>query len=457
MKSKLRNLFRQVEWSCLNQLYKPILVIILGVHSLAASAQNVKVLSLSEAVDLGVRNSKNLKLAQSKIDQAIVRYHQALDSRLPTGSVSYTYNHAEILANKVQLTPEQQPIILPKRADAAIGIAGLQEVLFAGNKLRYARESTQLLTDIARLDADKDQEEIVYNITNAYYNLYKLQQSKKVVDQNLQAIDRQIKQAQRFFEQGIVTKNDVLRFQLQRSNVELSGVDLETNRKIVVYNLGILLDLPDNTDLQTEELQNPVNEAPALATFMETAFANRQELKSLSLNSQVADLNIKSIKADAMPTVLVGTNAYYVNLKGPFLPQTNGYIAPVTAAATVAWNFDRIWQNKNKISEARIQKTQLDITRDLTTDQVKTEVNQNYQNYVKALERIKILETSIVQARENDRTTASQYQNKVATATERVDAQSELFQAQINLELARADAQIAYYTLLKSTGKISQK
>ncbi|MDQ3292471.1 MAG: TolC family protein, partial [Bacteroidota bacterium] len=101
--------------------------------------------------------------------------------------------------------------------------------------------------------------------------------------------------------------------------------------------------------------------------------------------------------------------------------------------------------------------SQIEISRDLLTDQVKTEVNQNYQNYVKALERIKILETAITQARENDRTTASQYQNKVATATERVDAQSELFQAQINLELARADAQIAYYTLLKSTGKISQK
>jgi outer membrane protein len=47
----------------------------------------------------------------------------------------------------------------------------------------------------------------------------------------LATIDAQIHQSQRFFEQGLVTKNDVLRFQLQRSNVELTGIDLESNRK----------------------------------------------------------------------------------------------------------------------------------------------------------------------------------------------------------------------------------
>ncbi|RDC61757.1 TolC family protein [Adhaeribacter pallidiroseus] len=445
------------EWKQAFWYRRLVVIILLSGYALVAPAQNAQVISLSQAVDLGVRNSKNLKLAQSRIDQAISRYNQAQDSRLPTGSVSYTYNHAEILTNKLQLTPEADPFYLPKHADAAIGTAGLQEIIFAGNKLRYARESTQVLTDIARLDAEKDQEEIVYNITNAYYNLYKLQQSKKVVDQNLQAIDRQIKQAQRFFEQGIVTRNDVLRFQLQRSNVELSAVDLETNRKIVVYNLNILLGLPENTDLQTEQLPAYNRQTPALNTFMESALANRQELKSLALNGQMAELNIKSLKADVQPTVLVGANAYYLNLKGPFLPKANSFLTPLTASATIAWNFDNLWLNKNKVSEARIQKTQTDISRDLVTDQVKTEVNQNYQNYAKALERIRILETAIVQAQENDRTTASQYQNKVATATERVDAQTELFQAQINLELARADAEIAYYTLLKSTGKISQK
>jgi outer membrane protein TolC len=123
----------------------------------------------------------------------------------------------------------------------------------------------------------------------------------------------------------------------------------------------------------------------------------------------------------------------------------------------VAWNFDTLWLNKNKEQEARIQKNQISITRDITTDQVKTEVQQHYQQYLEALNRIKILETAIAQAQENEKTMASRYTNNVATATERVDAQTQLYQALINMELARADAGLAYYTLLKSTGSSYQK
>ena len=67
-----------------------------------------------------------------------------------------------------------------------------------------------------------------------------------------------------------------------------------------------------------------------------------------------------------------------------------------------------------------------------------------------------MLETSIAQATENDRLLESKYKNNIASATDRIDAETLLYQAKINLELAKADARLAYYTLLKSTGKITQ-
>ncbi|MFB9862680.1 TolC family protein [Rufibacter immobilis] len=419
-------------------------------------AQEAKRLNLQEAVQLGLQNSKTLKLSQTKIEQAVSRFNQVRDEALPKGSVSYTYNHAEIPSNILQMSKEADPIYLPKRANAFLGTLSLQEVIFAGNKLKYARESTDLMTQVARLDAEKDKEEIAYHITTAYFNLYKLQQSKKVVAQNLEAINRQIKQSQRFFEQGIVTKNDVLRFQLQRSNVELTGADLETNRKIMVYNLNVLLGLPEATDLMVEELATPDGRTTSLTAYIDSALTNRTELQALTLNAKAADYNIKSIQADALPALVAAADAYHINPSGSFIPPKNGALAVGTIGLTAAWNFDRLWTNKNKLSEARIQRAQVDLTRALTTDQLKTEVNQNYQKYLLALNKIDLLQTSIAQAEENDRSEASRYTNKVATATERIDAQTQLFQSLINLELAKADAGLAYYSLLKSTGNIIQ-
>jgi outer membrane protein TolC len=75
---------------------------------------------------------------------------------------------------------------------------------------------------------------------------------------------------------------------------------------------------------------------------------------------------------------------------------------------------------------------------------------------VDAQDKIKLLQTSIDQAGENNKILESKYQSNVASATDRADAETLLYQAQINLELAKADAGLAYYTLLKSTGKLNK-
>ncbi|RZM30028.1 MAG: TolC family protein [Pedobacter sp.] len=418
-------------------------------------AQNVKKLSLPEAIELGLSNSKNLKLSQSRIDEAVSRLAQVKDNALPSASASFLYNHAEIPTNTLSIGGGD-PIHLPKRADAFVGTAAVEELIYNGGKLKYAEASTRLLTEVARLDADKSREEISYAIINTYYSLFKVLQSKKVISQNLDAIDSQLKQSQRFFEQGIVTKNDVLRFQLQQANVSLIGMEIENNRRIINYNLDILLGLAEDTDIEITDPDYTLKATAPLSAYLEMAMTGRQELKQLDLQNKVADVNIKSVKANTLPTVGVGANLYYINPSGSFVPPVNQFIMPVTIGANVSWNISNLWTNKNKVSEARIQQKTLIIQKDILEDQVKTEINKNYQDYQFAVGKIHILETSIAQAEENDHLLASKYKNNVASAIDRIDAETLLYQAKINLELAKADAGLAYYTLLKSTGKTAQ-
>jgi len=440
-------------------LKKPTLIkLLLLVFLLAPAllkAQNVKQLSLQEAIDLGIANSKNLKLSQQKIDEAVAKLAVVKDNALPSASASFMYNHAEIPTNILQIG-EGNPIRLPSRADAFVGTAAVQELVYGGGKLKYAQESTKLLKEIALLDADKNKEEVSYAVVNGYFSLYKLQQSKSVVAQNLAAIATQLKQAQRFYEQGIVTKNDVLRFQLQQANVSLTAMEIENNIKIVNYNLDILLGLSENTTITLENVDDTVPQLSSFATYLNAALANRQELQQFDLQHKAADYNIKTIKANTLPTVGLGANLYYVNPSGNFIPSNQQFIMPVTLGATISWNIGSLWTNKNKVAEAKVQQLETDTQKDIFTDNVKTELNKNYQNYQLALQKIEVLETSIAQATENDRLLASKYQNNIASATDRIDAETLLYQAKINLELAKADAKLAYYTLLKSTGKITK-
>lgn len=417
-------------------------------------AQATKNLTLQQAIDLGVANSKNLKLSQNKINQSIARLAVVKDNALPSANASFLYNHAEIPTNTLSIGGGN-PIYLPNRADAFVGTAAVQEVIYAGGKYKYAQESTKILTDVAKLDADKNKEEVSYAIINTYFSLFKVMQSKKVVAQNLESIASQLKQAQRFFEQGIVTKNDVLRFQLQQANVSLTELEIENNRKIINYNLDILLGLPEETEIAIAENELPLQTVQPLSNYISSAFTNRQELQQLDLQNKVADYNIKTTKANTRPTFGVGANLYYINPSGGFIPASEQFIVPITVGATVSWNVASLWNNKNKVAEAKIQQQEIGLQKEVLSDNVKTELNRNYQNYQLAIKKISVLETSIAQATENDRLLASKYKNNIASVTDRIDAETLLYQAKINLELAKADAKLAYYTLLKSTGKIS--
>ncbi|MBE7178763.1 MAG: TolC family protein, partial [Mucilaginibacter polytrichastri] len=221
-----------------------------------ASFAQQKPLALNEAIKLGIANSKSLKLSQAKVNEAVSRYKQTLDQALPKASVSYMYSQAYFLNSGFKLpgTPDSSAFRLPDHATAQIGTASVQEMIYAGGKLRYAKQSTELLTRAAKLDVDKNHDEVVFSIINQYFTLIKIAQSQQILAENTKSVDRQLKQSKRFFEQGLVTKNDVLRLQLERANISIDSTELSANHNIANYNFNILLGLPESTEIVVNPL-----------------------------------------------------------------------------------------------------------------------------------------------------------------------------------------------------------
>lgn len=437
----------------LKSILKTSLLAILIFAPFLNYAQEAKAITIDEAITLGLANSKTLRLSQSKVDQAVSVYKQTLDKALPSAKASAIYNHAEIPAHVLQLGPGD-PIRLPSSADAFIGTLSIQELIFAGNKLKYAKESTDLLKKIAELDVDKNKDDITLSIIDSYLNLYKLEASRKVIEQNIGALDTQLKQTQRFFDQGLVTKNDVLRLQLQRSNILLTSLDLDRNEHIVNYNLAILLGLNENAKLSTVAPIMKQNSEMTFNSYVASAMLNREELKQSDFRKEVAEKNILSLKADQLLTLGAGLGAYYVNPSGKIIPPQNQFITPLTLGLTLSWDIGSLWSNKNKVAEATIQKTETEITKSIVLDNIKLDIKRNYENYIQSLNRIEVISGAIDQAVENDKIVQSKYTNNIASITDRLDADVQLFQTKINLEIAKADAQIAYYNLLKSAGQL---
>jgi len=431
------------------------LALLLTIFSAEAQTRTI---SLDEAVRLGVQNSKQLKLSQNKIDQAVSQLEQAKDETLPTAKVSAGYSHALMLSRSFALPSsdgsDPKSMKFPFDNTLYQSTLSINQPIINGHRFRYAKESANLLIQSSKLDAEKDKDEIVYNVINAYINFYKIQQNEKIIAQNLEDVDQKLTEIKKYESQGLATKNDVLRFQLQKSNIQLQQIELDNNRKVVNYNLNILLGLPENTTVQVQDVVYKLDMNDRPEVYMKQALQDRKEFGSLNYQDKIADVNIRKVHDEKMPTVGVGGNLYYINPSKKLIPSNATYLAPFVVGINASWDITGFFRNKNKLTEANLQKQEVAASRDLLTDQVKMDVNRSYTQYQQALEKIKVLNDAVVQATENERITESKYKNNLVTTTDRIDAQTLLYESRLNLELAKADATAAYYTLLKTTGHI---
>lgn len=421
------------------------------------SAQT-KALSLRDAVAMGIQNSKALKLAAHEIEQALAQVEQAKDASLPSAAISLSYNHALMLSQSFSLPAangnDPQKLSLPFDNTLYQSTLSISQPIFAGNRFHYARQSATLLLQMSRLNADADKDEVVFAIIQSYINYYKLRQNQKILAQNLEDVENKLVEIKKFEGQGLATKNDVLRFELEKSNMKLSAIELDNNRKIVNYNLNILLGLPDSTVIEEENINYQLSVSTPLEELLATALKDRRELAGLQYRLKLSDINIKKTQDEKLPTLSAGGNLYFINPSGNIIPKNGSYLAPFVVGITVGWDISSLYKNKSKLTESKIQRQEEADNYEITRDRIKTEVNQSYLQYKQALEKITVLQEAIAQAAENERIMESKFRNNLATTTERIDAQTLLYQARINLELSKSDATAAYYALLKSTGHI---
>jgi outer membrane protein TolC len=291
-------------------------------------------------------------------------------------------------------------------------------------------------------------------VINEYLNFGKILESELIVAQNMQDVESKLEEITKYESQGLATQNDVLRFQLQKSQIQLTEVELENNRKIANYDMNVLLGLPDSTEIILPPMNYKLSENPVFPDLLQQAVTNRRELQDLSYQSKIAEVNVKKIHDQRLPTVAASGGMYYINPTGEVIPTHNNLIAPITLGVGVSWDIGTLYKNKNKENEATLERGELNTARDQAMDDIKQDVHTQFINYQQALEKIKVLQVAVTQAEENERITESKYRNNLVNTTDRIDAQTSLYESRVNLELAKSDATIAYYNILKSTGNV---
>lgn len=416
------------------------------------NAQEKKMLTLDEAVQLGIRNSKNLKIDAAKIEEATADLLEAKNRQLPELKVSGSYLYLP-LKPTVNIKLPGVAGGGPEVHQVAFGSANLSVPIYSGGRIKYGIESARYLVEASKLNTENDKTAIAYNVAQAYNNLFKANQAIRVLEENLSASQKRDETFLKLENNGVIARNDRLKANLQTSNIELQLLEAKNNYNIANINMDLLLGLPESTEIDVD--QNYIEEGEEVKTvdfYLNTARENRRDLQALEQQRKAAALGTKSARAENLPSVAF-TGGYVAADIPKFLTVYNA----VNVGVGISYNLSNIWKENSSLRQSQARETQLAATNELLNDNIKLEVNREYQNTDYSKKRIAVFEKSAEQANENYRITKNKYDNGLATMTELLDADAAQIAANVGVINAKADAALAYRKLLQTTGTLTIK
>lgn len=412
-----------------------------------------KQLSLQEAVDLSIRNSKQLKLSDAKVLEATAGLREARERRLPDASIQGAYlrvnqPNIDMKTGSKEGNGEGGASATPEVNQVIYGMATVSVPLFSGFRINYGIESAKYLEQAAKLDAEKDREEVIQNTISAYSNLYKASAAVNLVKENLRQSEQRVSDFSNLEKNGLLARNDLLKAQLQQSNVELSLLDAENNLRIANINMNLMLGLPRETELLTDTAGfRAGDESRSAADWEMLAFNNRKDAAALDLREKASYTAIKAAKGEYYPSVAL-TGGYVAADVQNFLTVTNA----LNAGVGLKYSPSSLWKNGAKVAQAKARHAQTIASQQILDDAIRIQVNQSYQSLLLSNKKIEVYAKAVEQANENYKIVKNKYDNNLANTTDLLDADVAQLQARLNYAFAKADALVAYNRLLQTAG-----
>jgi outer membrane protein len=260
-------------------------------------AQPARTITLEEAVEMSLKNSKQLRLSQTNVDLAATNIQQIKENQLPSLSVSASYlrlNSPNINLKIPQSGSDSTGSSSLAVHQAMYGMASAALPLFSGFRFKYGLESANYLEQAARLDAEYDRDAVIQNTVAAYSNLYKSKRAVDLVSENLKREHERVIEFTNREKNGLLARNDLMKAQLQESNVELALLDAEHALKVTMVNMDLLLGLPENTTLLADSNSFISLKAEGnVAQWEQTALTNRKDVAANGIRQKAANIDIK--------------------------------------------------------------------------------------------------------------------------------------------------------------------
>lgn len=342
-------------------------------------------------------------------------------------------------------------------ARTRIGLEQPLDAFYGYNRIRSTLKRAKLAHERSQKSLKREELNLVYNVSSAYYNLLQLQESSNIALLNLERQTEAYEMSKNKYAAGLIREVDALQMEVDlaeaQSNYDMSLLNQEASVNRFKELLGI--NLNDSITLENKLDYNVVIVDPEIA--VNYALKNRLEIREQDIQLELQKLSIKQQKSQRI--IKASINAHFEQIgydqgfKRNFFSSTgksyrnykdrpaNYGVGFTISIPILDWG-----ENRSRVRAAESQLKELEYSKIETERSIETEVMNLVANLNSNLKRLQLLEKNVDVAEKSFEITRQRYSdgdiNSESLALERNrlnTAYTSRLSAYINYQLSIAD------------------
>ena len=425
-----------------------LLTLLMGT-GLALFAQQPKIMTLQECVDLAVQNNLNVQRSKLNLETAEVNKMQADFQRYPSlnasGGPGFSWGRSIDPTSNQFITQE----IFSVNMNANSGVT-----LYNAGRINNSIKQNERTVAASEYDVTKSTNDVQLNVVTFYLNVIF---NKELLDNarfQLESSRNQLERTKKLVAAGSLPRTNELELESQVSTNEVNLITAENNLNLAKLSLkqAMLIPASDDIDVIAPEVEI---EQPDLATSTDDLFATAEntmpEIKAADFRVMSSEFAYRSALSQKYPTLSLnaGVSTNYSSAARRFDPSFDGS----------SWVFTEQLQNNFRqfvsmslsipifnghqatanVQRSKINIQQSEINAQEQRNNLRQTIESAFNDVQAASKSYAAAEKQVSSLEETFRSVENQFNNGAANATDLQVAQNNLYRAKSDLTRAKFD------------------
>jgi len=282
-----------------------------------------------------------------------------------------------------------------------------------------------------------------------------LQEKLLLTHSYINRIERLIVDLNNYYDEGIITNNDLLKAKVKLNEVELKKLRVENGLQMARMALNHVIGFPIDTIVNFSDSLEINYIIPIDENSVQLALSERPEISLVNTSLEMAKSGEKLMLSRYMPNIGLTANYMFMN-PNPY----NGFKEEFGAD----WNvgvFINIplfhWGDKiHTVQAMRHERNAAELKSIETEELITLQVKQIIYKYNESIKRVELSKIALLQTEENLKLTQDNFNEGIVRTTELLEAQTMWQEAFSNLIDAKTENKLCETELLKVTGQLNK-